>query len=171
MIDAQHTVTIDTAIDDVWSCVQDISRWADLFPGCQECELIDDNRSRWLIKVGAGGMVKAVTVHVNVDRWGGPKTVDFSYRLESESVTGSGSYNARQLDNGATEVQLQLSVEGSGQMAPMWEAMCRPLLPQMAQSFSNRLKDDIEISCGLAPTPRPSLLARLWQWLKRKLTG
>jgi uncharacterized membrane protein len=54
MIDARHTVTIGTGIDDVWSCVRNISRWAELFLGCQECELIDENRSRWLIQVGAG---------------------------------------------------------------------------------------------------------------------
>lgn len=170
MIEAQHRETIGAPIDEVWDFVSDIRRWADLFPGCQSCEVLDAHRSRWVIKVGAGGMIKAVTVHVDVRQWSGPEQVLFDYRLESESVTGSGFYNASTAGGGNTEVVLQLAVAGSGQMAPMWEAMCRPLLPQMARSFSGSLRQAIEsAAAGTAPAPRPGLLRRLWQWLKSLL--
>jgi hypothetical protein len=43
-----------------------------------------------------------------------------------------------------TEVALRVRVEGSGPMAPMWEAMSRPLLPKLAKSFAGRLKGEIE---------------------------
>ena len=134
MIEAEHTLVIDAAIDDVWDYVQDISKWANLFPGCRDCEIIDDDNSRWTLKVGAGGMVKTVNVLVHVDRWDGPGRVDFSYRLESEPVVGSGSYSASRKSDIESEVGLQVRVEGSGQMAAMWEAMCKPLLPQMAKT-------------------------------------
>ncbi len=167
MIEAQQVVVIDTDIDTVWDYVQDISRWAELFPGCRECEIVDDRRSKWLIKVGAGGMVKRVNVLVNVDQWSGPERVDFSYRLESESVTGSGSYSAICKGPQATEINLHLKVEGSGQMAPMWEAMSKPLLPQMAGAFAARLKSDIELANGIAGQPGQSVFAALLQWLRR----
>ena len=170
MIDAEHTVTIDAGIDAVWNYVQDISQWALLFPGCKACEVIDDHHSKWLIKVGAGGLIKSVNVLVQIEQWGGPEQVDFTYQLESEPVVGSGRYRAKPLSENTTEISLYVKVEGSGQMAPMWEAMSKPLLPQMAKSFAGKLKAEIEPPTQdlVSGTKKPSLLAKfvrcLQQW-------
>ena len=167
MIEAEHSVIIGTGVDNVWDYVQDIRKWANLFPGCRACEVIDDSHSKWLIKVGAGGMVKTVNVLVDVEQWDGPERVYFSYKLESEPVVGSGSYTASRQGNHATEVKLHVRVEGSGQLAPMWEAMSRPLLPQMAKSFAGSLKDEIEEAHGVATPPKSSMLSGIGQWLRR----
>jgi len=149
-----------------------------LFPGCRECEVIDEHNSKWTIKVGAGGLVKTVNVLVHIDRWGGPEQVDFSYKLESEPVLGSGSYIALRRGAYETEIMLKLRVEGSGSMAPMWEAVSRPLLPQLAKIFSSKLKAEIEqavaasasmgttpASVLTAPAAGPSMFASIPQWL------
>lgn len=169
MIEAEHTLVIDAPIDEVWNYVQDISKWANLFPGCRDCEIIDQHNSKWTMKVGAGGLVKTVNVLVHVDQWDGPGRVDFSYKLQSEPVVGSGTYSASRKSDIESEIGLQVRVEGSGQMAAMWEAMCKPLLPQMAKTFSDRLKTEIEAlvpAAAAVPAARPSLLAslagRLW---------
>ena len=165
MIEASHTVEIDSEINQVWSYVQDISRWATLFPGCRECEVIDDHHSKWIIKVGAGGLVKTVNVLVNIESWDGPERVLFNYDLEYEPVVGSGSYTAKSIAGGKTEITLHVRVEGSGQMAPMWEAMSKPLLPQMAKTFSGKLKTEIETAEGLEVAAKPGLFAAFLQWL------
>ncbi|MFV8819411.1 CoxG family protein [Haliea sp. E17] len=166
MIEATHSLQIDAGIASVWDYVQDIRKWAVLFPGCQECEVIDEHHSKWVIKVGAGGMVKTVNVMVHVQGWDGPGNVDFTYQLASEPVVGSGSYRATPLGPEATEVSLHLVVEGSGSMAPMWEAMCKPLLPQMARAFSGKLKNEIEQAAGITPEPAVSWVTRLARWLR-----
>lgn len=168
MIEAEHAVVIDTGIDNVWDYVQDISQWALLFPGCKECQVIDDHNSKWVIKVGAGGLVKTVNVLVHVQQWDGPERVNFEYRLESEPVVGSGAYVAKKQGDNATEINLLVKVEGSGQMAPMWEAMCKPLLPQMAKAFSGKLKARIEDIHGVhTEAANTSFLSALGQWLKK----
>jgi len=172
MIEAEHALVIDTAINNVWGYVQDIRKWANLFPGCRECEVINENDSRWTIKVGAGGLVKTVIVLVHIDQWAGPERVDFSYKLESEPVVGSGSYIAAKQGAGSTQVTLKLQVQGSGPMAPMWEAVGRPLLPQMAKMFSGKLKSEIEANVDVAAvdeviaTETPSLFAAIGNWLR-----
>ncbi len=166
MIEAEHSVVIDTVIDDVWQYVQDIRQWALLFPGCKDCEVIDDHHSKWVIKVGAGGLVKTVNVLVTIDKWDGPESVLFSYKLESEPVVGSGSYTASPQGDKATEIKLHVIVEGSGQMAPMWEAMSRPLLPQMAKSFASKLKEEIESAEGIVKEQKPSNLSVFVQWIR-----
>jgi len=163
MIEAEHSTEIALPIAEVWAYVQDISRWALLFPGCRECEVIDANDSRWTIKVGAGGLVKTVKVLVHVDRWAGPEAVDFSFKLEGEPVQGSGAYLATANGARATAISMKLRVEGSGPMAPMWEAVSKPLLPQIARSFAASLKAELEAS---APPRKASWLRRLADWLK-----
>ncbi len=167
MIETEHPFVISVGIDEVWGYVKDINKWAELFPGCRSCQIIDDNNSKWLIKVGAGGMVKTVNVLVHVARWDAPGRVDFQFKLESEPVVGSGSYIATRNSDTETQVRLQVSVEGSGQMAPMWEAMSRPLLPQMARSFGGKLKAEIEGAAGVVLVPRPSMFHAFGQWLRR----
>ncbi len=164
MIETRQSIAIDASIDQVWSYVQDIRQWANLFPGCRECTVVDANDSRWVIKVGAGGLVRTVNVHVHVERWSGPGQVDFTYKLQGEPVEGKGTYLAKALDSRQTEMSLTVDVTGSGPMAPMWEAVSRPLLPQLAKTFAVQLKAAIE---GVAPAPRPSMLHSIGAWLQR----
>jgi carbon monoxide dehydrogenase subunit G len=144
VIETQASVPIDAPIKEVWGFVQDIRRWAQLFPGCRDCEVIDARNSRWTLKVGAGGLVRTVRVLVRVDEWAGPGRVDFSYTLEGDPVEGAGSYNASPAGTDATDVALTVRVAGTGPLAPLWEAMSRPLLPQLARAFAGRLKAEIE---------------------------
>jgi len=177
MIETEQTVTIRESIDNVWDFARDIRGWAELMPGMQECEVIDDDNSRWTLKVGVGGLVRTVRVKVQVDQWDGPQRVYFTYKLEGDPVQGGGSYYATSTGPRETHVQLNVRVEGSGPMAPMWEAMGGPVLPRFARGFAEELKARIEAqaggarAAGEAVVERPSVLARLLTWVKRPFGG
>jgi carbon monoxide dehydrogenase subunit G len=172
VIETEHAISIDAAIDSVWGYVNDIQKWASLMPGCRTCTVIDANDSRWTLKVGVGGLVRTVNVLVHVDQWDGPERVSFSYKLEGDPVTGGGSYNASRKAALETEVRFRVRVEGSGPLAPMWEAMCKPLLPQLAKSFAGQLKAEIEKSAGppasqdAVVTEAPSVFAAIGKRLR-----
>jgi carbon monoxide dehydrogenase subunit G len=144
MIETQQSVLIDAPIETVWSSVQDISRWASLFPGCKDCTVIDAQDSRWVIKVGAGGLVRTVNVWVHVEQWDAPQCVSFSYKLEGDPVEGAGCYLASARGADSTEVTLSVRVAGTGPMAAFWETVSKPLLPRLAKSFAEKLKAQIE---------------------------
>jgi carbon monoxide dehydrogenase subunit G len=178
VIETEQSVVIDVPIDGIWNYVRDIRRWANMMPGLQDCDIIDDNDSHWTLKVGVGGLVRTVRVLVHVDQWDGPERVNFSYKLKGDPVEGGGSYIAAAKGANQTEVALTVRVAGSGPMAPMWEAMGRPLLPQFAKAFAGQLKAEIEKSVGVAaPVSAESstsgsrtgffgrLLRRIWQAL------
>lgn len=176
MIETEQTIVIDAAIGDVWSYARDMQRWASIMPGYQECQIVDDENSLWVLKIGVGGLVRTVKVQVRVDRWAGPDAVDFTFALQGDPVNGGGAYRARALSPSQTEVVLTVQVNGSGPMAPMWEAMGGPVLPKFARGFAEQLKAMIEQAFAApgAPAPaepvaRPSLLARLLAWLRRLL--
>jgi carbon monoxide dehydrogenase subunit G len=169
MIETEQTVTITAPIGTVWDFARDIRRWAELMPGMQDCDVIDADNSRWTLKVGVGGMVRTVRVKVHVDEWDGPERVLFTYDLEGDPVTGGGTYRATEGGPNQTTVALAVRVQGSGPMAPMWEAMGRPLLPTFARGFAEQFRDKIEAEVSGAPAaprvPKANLIARLWVWL------
>jgi carbon monoxide dehydrogenase subunit G len=172
VIATEQTISIDAAIDSVWGYVNDIQKWANLMPGCRACTVIDANDSHWTLKVGVGGLVRTVNVLVHVDHWDGPQRVNFSYRLEGDPVRGGGSYIASRKAALETEVTFRVRVEGSGPLAPMWEAMCKPILPQLAKSFAGKLKAEIE-KAAAAPasqdavvTDSPSVFATIGKRLR-----
>ena len=173
MIETAQTISIDAAIDSAWAYVKDIQRWANLMPGLRECAVIDADSSRWILKVGVGGLVRTVNVLVHVDQWNGPEQVNFTYKLEGDPVRGGGSYSASRTAARETEVRFSVRVEGSGPMAPMWEAMCRPLLPQLAKSFAGKLKAEIEKAVSVPAaqdavvTAAPSAFAAIGKWLRK----
>lgn len=169
MIETEQSVVIAAPIGTVWDFARDIRRWAELMPGMQDCDVIDEDNSRWTLKVGVGGMVRTVRVKVRVDEWDAPGRVAFTYDLEGDPVQGGGTYLAAAKGPNETEVALAVQVIGSGPMAPMWEAMGRPLLPTFAKGFAEHFRDRIEAEVSGAPAtdraPKPSLIARFWNWL------
>jgi hypothetical protein len=50
-------------------------------------------------------------------------------------------------------------------MAPMWEAMSKPLLPILAQSFARKLKAEIEKDAAATSqgTPAPKSLLQIFE--------
>jgi carbon monoxide dehydrogenase subunit G len=156
MIETEQTVTIRDGVENVWAFARDIRGWASLMPGMQECEVIDHDNSRWTLKVGVGGLIRTVKVDVHVDQWDGPSRVVFTYKLQGDPVQGGGSYHASATGPNETEVKLRVQVVGSGPMAPMWEAMGRPLLPQLAKGFAGQLRDRIEEQAAMAAAAPPA---------------
>ena len=174
MIDTEQTVEIDASIERVWNFAHNIRAWAKLMPGLQNCDVIDESNSRWTLKVGAGALVRTVKVTVNVHRWAGPEEVDFTYVLQGDPVKGRGTYRAGVCGPNQTQVALAIEVEGTGPMAPMWEAMGRPLLPKFARGFADEFKSEVELSAGVtqaksAGASRRSVFARLVEWIRRLL--
>jgi carbon monoxide dehydrogenase subunit G len=171
VIDTEQSVSIGVPIGQVWDYANDIGRWANFMPGLVGFELQGPDDSRWTLKVGAGALVRTVKVVVHVERWAGPEQAIFSYRLEGDPVQGGGSYTARPLGPDRTEVALAIRVEGTGPMAPMWEALGKPLLPKFAAAFADQLKQAIEAANSPAGASQPiaeetSIWARLLAWLR-----
>jgi carbon monoxide dehydrogenase subunit G len=185
VIETEQTVVIGAPISAVWDHARDIGGWASLMPGLQDCAVIDDDDSRWTLKVGVGALVRTVKVFVHVNRWAGPGEVDFTYSLEGDPVNGGGVYRARSLGPSETEMTIGVRVVGEGPMAPMWEAMGKPLLPRFARAFADQFKAEVEAASpsiaspeqpkmpGISSRPiRPlSFVGRLTEWLRRMVHG
>lgn len=168
MIETTQSVGINASIAQVWAYAEDINRWAGLMPGLVDCVVQDADNSRWTLKVGVGALVRTVKVAVHVDRWAGPDAADFTFTLDNDPVNGSGTYRARSLSPNETEVAFHVQVWGEGQMAPMWEAMGKPLLPKFARAFADQFKGEVEQLVATAPArERTSIMTRVLAWFRQ----
>jgi len=176
VIETTQNIRVRVPINVAWEYVNDIHNWADLMPGLQHCDIVNTDDSSWVLKVGVGAMVRTVKVDVHVDQWDGPQRASFSFKLKGDPVKGGGSYVAVDRGDGTIDMALALQVEGSGPMAPMWEAMGGPLLPKFALAFAQQLAAGIERANGVderEPSERPSVIGRIVAWLRslwRKFT-
>lgn len=148
MIETTQGVDVAAPVRATWDYARDVERWARIMPGYQSCEIVDADTSIWVLKVGVGALVRTVNVEVDVTRWAGPDEVDFTFKLRGDPVTGQGTYRAQAIQVDATRLELHVEVCGSGPLAPMWEAMGRPVLPRFARSFAEELKARIEAAQG-----------------------
>ncbi len=155
MIDTEQSIIIEAPIEQVWIFAKDINAWAKLMPGFQHCDIADADHSRWTLKIGVGALIRTVKVAVHVGRWAGPEDADFTFALEGDPVQGRGSYRAVALGPAQTRISLAVQVEGTGPMAPMWEAMGRPLLPKFARGFAEQFKGEVEQLGGGATDAPP----------------
>lgn len=177
MLATRQTVIVNSGIDSTWAYASDFERWAQIMPGYQSCRIEDTDTSLWVLKVGLGALVRTVQVRVHVQNWAGPERADFTFRLEGDPVVGSGCYLARRVGDDQTEMTLEVSIVGSGPMAPMWEAMGGPVLPKFALGFAEQLKERIEQESGaegrtvVRDGSRYGLLARILRWLRSIISG
>jgi carbon monoxide dehydrogenase subunit G len=178
MIETEQSIVIDAPIGKIWAFANDIRGWARLMPGLQDCQILDADRSLWTLKIGAGALVRTVQVAVQVERWAGPEEVDFTYRLAGDPVQGSGTYRAAADGADRSRIGIAVQVQGTGPMAPMWEAIGRPLLPKFARGFAEQFKQQVELFADMgqaepAATAAPQrgrfirLVERLRRWFGR----
>ena len=149
MIANEHSFLVQTSIKDVWDYVENIPGWASIFPGHQNCELINEDDSVWTIKVSAAGVTRTDKVKVHVEKWDKPQQVDFVFDVDDLPVEGNGTYVAIAKSSNETEVTLRICIIGSGPMAPMWEAVGTPMLPEFVKAFATKLKAEIELAAGV----------------------
>ena len=144
MLEQRDSMLVSAPMDRVWRYLSDMGNWASNMPGYRSFETISERESLWILKIGFGALVRTVTVRVQIELWREPDHVAFRYMLDKDPVDGEGYYLARAETDGETTVELALTVNGQGSMAPACEALVRPILPKLLQGFSRTLKGSIE---------------------------
>lgn len=145
MLEQTVRISIDESHTAVWAQVSDMSNWASNMPGYRSFELLTERESLWNLKIGFGSLVRTVKVRVFIQEWQGPDRVSFTFQLDNDPVDGDGSYTASAENPERTDVDLTIRINGQGQLAPMWEAMGRLMLPKMIRGFAQSLKTQIEV--------------------------
>jgi len=170
VIETEHSFQIAAPLDEVWDYVRNIENWASSMPGYSSFELVDDQHSKWVLKVSMGALVRTVKLAVEITEQRKPDHIAFSLEGENDPVHGTGTFDAKANGLTETDVAFTLAITGSGAAAGTMEAISRPIVPRMARKVGDKLKEEIEGRSGTtsaaAVEVRVGPLKRFWLWLR-----
>lgn len=144
MPEVAYRIILDTPIDRVWTFVNDLRNWATAMPGYQDYTEIDEAHSIWKLKGDAGILQKLVTFEARVTGREPPTRVQFLLRAVDEPLEGSGCFLAVPAGADATQVELSLSLQARGLMAPVINALLGKTLPRDVATLATAIKARVE---------------------------
>ena len=140
-----HTVELPVGIQDIWSFVSDMDKWAPLVPGYIEHEIINDRESTWAFKGDLGFMKKTVKLKIDIIEWIEPTTVTFNLKGLSDNFKGGGYFKAEAIDATNTNMTGNLDITAGGAMGPMVNTILKNFVPKTAEELtvavSNKIKE------------------------------
>ena len=140
-----HTVELPVGIQDIWSFVSDMDKWAPLVPGYIEHEIINDRESTWAFKGDLGFMKKTVKLKIDIIEWIEPTTVTFNLKGLSDNFKGGGYFKAEAIDATNTKMTGNLDITAGGAMGPMVNTILKNFVPKTAEELtvavSNKIKE------------------------------
>lgn len=147
----KRTIVVAAPVDVAWDYVRLMGNWAGLVPGYQAHEELNDQDSVWTLMVNLGPVTRMMELDVHVTERTPPRKVAFAIKGRDEPVSGSGIFTSESQADGKTCITLDLSVDGTGPVAPVIAKMAGPVLSHMAHTFARRLAAQIE----QRPVPQP----------------
>lgn len=139
MPEVKQRITVPAACAEVWRFVRDINNWAPEVPGYQEHTILDENRSRWVVRGDLKVLSRIVEAEVTVTAWSEPDEVLFNVHGINEQVEGSGRFGTVEKSPNETELELFLQLQAAGKIGPMVNALLKPVMPVLAGAFAKNL--------------------------------
>lgn len=130
----------------MWKFASNIGNFAKCMPGCKHFEVIDEEHSFWVVSFAVGPLNKTLDFDVTVTTFEPGNRLRFELAARNDPVRGYGEFATVAVAEYETKIRIALAITGSGPMAPMMEALSRPMLPGLARNFSNSLAEALESS-------------------------
>ena len=149
-----ETFEIQAPLDEVWTFLMTPHRVVDCMPGAELDEVVSEHTFRGSIKLKLGFVTVSYELQVeftDVDEQ------THSARLEAsgaETAGGKGGAkgtmqsSSRALDNGGTEVTVQVDMEMTGRMVDFGRGMIRSVSRQLTKKFVANAKRQLESVAG-----------------------
>lgn len=145
-----HTVELPVAIEDIWTFVSDMNKWAPLVPGYINHEILSENESTWEFKGDLGFMKKKVKLKIDITEWREPTTVTFNLKGLSDNFKGGGYFEAEAIDAGHTKMTGNLDITAGGAMGPMINSIMKSFVPKTAEELTVAVSNKIKEEAGVA---------------------
>jgi len=145
-----HTVQLSVGIEEIWTFVSDMDKWAPLVPGYIEHEIINDRESTWAFKGDLGFMKKTVKLKIDITEWNEPTRVTFNLKGISDNFNGSGYFIAEAIDANNTTMSGNLDITAGGAMGPMVNTILKNFVPKTAEELTVAVADKIKEVVGVS---------------------
>lgn len=143
MPNGSHHVELPVPIQNIWSFVSDMDKWAPLVPGYIEHEILNDHQSTWCFKGDLGFMKKTVKLKIDITNWIEPTKVTFDLKGLSDNFVGDGYFEAEVIDENNTRMTGYLDITAKGAMGPMINTILKNFVPKTAEDLTKAISDKI----------------------------
>ncbi|WP_050614372.1 CoxG family protein [Bacillus testis] len=144
-----HTVQLPVGIEEIWTFVSDMDKWAPLVPGYIDHEIINDRESTWSFKGDLGFMKKTVKLKIDITEWKEPTTVTFNLTGLSDNFKGGGFFQADAIDETHTTMSGNLDITAGGAMGPMVNQIMKSFVPKTAEELTDAVAEKIKEVAGV----------------------
>lgn len=144
-----HVVNVEVVPEVTWDFVKEMRNWAELMPGYEGMEEINETDSEWKIRGDVGILTKLVTMQVHVTEWVELSHVNFTIVCKEEPLTAEGSLVAEAADS-ETKLVFNLDAQAGGMLGPVVNALLMIVMPRMARDFASGIKREIEAGAASA---------------------
>ncbi|MBY7144266.1 SRPBCC family protein [Virgibacillus sp. NKC19-3] len=139
MPSGMHQIELDIPIENVWSFVSDMDKWAPLVPGYVDHKMISHKQSTWTFKGNIGVMEKVVSLKIDIIEWQAPTRVTFHLTGVNENVTGDGYFEASTVKGRRTKMTGYLDITAKGMMSPMINPVLKTLVPKKGKQLTEAI--------------------------------
>jgi len=143
MPNGSHTIELPVSIENIWSFVSDMDKWAPLVPGYIEHQILSERQSTWSFKGDLGFMKKTVKLQIDIKEWIEPTKVTFDLKGLSDNFVGNGYFEAEAIDDSNTKMTGYLDITAKGAMGPMINTILKNFVPQTAKELSEAIANKI----------------------------
>ncbi len=145
MPEVEYKTVVNAPIDDVWSFVSVIDKWAPYLKGYEKHDELNDRESVWTLKGDVGVLSRTVKVKVNITDWDNEeKKVTFVIEGINEKATGGGTFLAVSKSDNETELTFILEINAGGMIGPVVNVLMTPMLKPVAAEMADKIKNAIE---------------------------
>ncbi|WP_332649462.1 CoxG family protein [Lysinibacillus sp. 54212] len=138
MAQASHSVKVPVDIKTVWDFVSKIEQWATLVPAYKEHEDVDQNKSIWTFEGSMKGIKKTVKLELNITERTEPSHIKFDLKGITENFTGSGQFQAEEVDGG-TLMTGTVEVNPGGLSGAVLAPMIKLVLPKVTTRLTEKI--------------------------------
>jgi carbon monoxide dehydrogenase subunit G len=143
MANSMTRIELAVPIVKIWNFVQSMDNWAPLVPGYIAHEIVNEKESNWIFTGDLGLIRKKINMNVMITSLSAPNEVRFTLTGISEKLTGTGSFEAKNLEPNRTAMTGSLEINAKGPKGPMINTFLKSKLPQITKELTEAVANKI----------------------------
>lgn len=126
-------------IKEIWSFISKMDNWAPLVPGYINHKILSEHESIWIFKTDLGIIKKKIELKVDITSWIEPTRVTFHLTGLNEKMTGSGYFEAEEIDGNQTFMTGYLEIIPGGKMAKVINSKLSKNLSEITKELTDSI--------------------------------
>lgn len=143
MPSGKHEVHVNVPIEKTWDFVSQMNNLAPLVPRYVDHTIINHVQSIWILHADIGLVQKNIKLKVTITEWKSPSKIAFTLVGVHESISGSGYFKARKINEQETKVTGYMKISTKGIMSPIINNVLKTYLPKITITFTEKVKENM----------------------------